>query len=71
MSNILTIIQMVVAVALIVVILVQNKGVGLGEAFGGSTGIQQTRRGPEKFLFYSTIVLSVAFLGLVVTNLLI
>ena len=59
---VLNIIQIVIAVVLIIVILVQNKGAGLGAAFGGEGNIYRTKRGLEKSLHISTIVLSVLFL---------
>ncbi|MBU1167012.1 preprotein translocase subunit SecG [Patescibacteria group bacterium] len=70
-AKILTIIQLVVAVLMTVVILVQNKGVGLSQTFGGGGdgNLYQTKRGAEKILFRATIVLVVLFLGLSVANL--
>lgn len=63
MSNILNISQIVISALLIGTILLQQKGSGLGSAFGGEGGnIYNTRRGAEKILFYATIVLSVLFL---------
>jgi len=59
---ILNIIQICLALILIIVILVQNKGTGLGAAFGGEGNIYRTKRGLEKSLHISTIVLSVLFL---------
>ena len=56
--------QAVIAVLLIVVILLQNRGAGLGGVFGGSGGVYLTKRGLEKKLFILTIVLAVAFFGL-------
>ena len=59
----LDIIQIVVAGLLVVAILVQNKGTGLGAAFGGGEGnVYRTKRGVEKQLFITTIVLAVIFL---------
>jgi preprotein translocase subunit SecG len=37
--------------------------------FGGSGSIAQTRRGFDKWLFFSTIVLAVIFVGLSITAL--
>lgn len=61
---IVTIAQVVVVVLLITVILLQQKGVGLGSSFGGGDSVYTTRRGPEKFIFISSIVLTTLFLGL-------
>lgn len=64
----LTIIQAIVSILLIISILFQSKGSGLGAVFGGGENIYQTKRGIEKFLFIFTIVFSVLFLGLGITN---
>ena len=53
--------QVVVSLLLITVILLQNRGTGLGSAFGGSGGVYLTKRGIEKKLFIATIVLAVIF----------
>ena len=49
---------------LIVVILMQNKGAGLGGVFGGDGNTYSTKRGFEKNLHIATIILAVLFLGL-------
>lgn len=54
--------QIVVAIALMVAILMQNRGAGLGGVFGGSGGVYLTKRGLEKKLFMATIVLAAIFL---------
>lgn len=61
---VIAIAQVVVVVLLITMVLLQQKGVGLGSAFGGGDSVYTTRRGPEKFIFYSSIILSVLFLTL-------
>lgn len=53
--------EMILAVLLILIILVQQRGTGLGGAFGGSGGVYRTRRGAERFLFRTTIVLAILF----------
>ncbi len=58
----LTIAQLVLAVALIIVLALQVKGGGLGGIFGQADGVYRTRRGVEKTLFQVTIVLSVLFI---------
>ena len=60
---ILSIIQLVSAVLLIISILLQNRGTGLGSAFGGEGNVYRTKRGLESILFRATIVLAVIFLG--------
>lgn len=56
-------IQIVISVGLVVLIVLQARGTGLGSLFGGTGGgaIQKTRRGLEKTLFQMTVGLSVAF----------
>jgi len=60
--------QLVVSVLLIISILLQNRGSGLSAAFGGDFGGYYTKRGIEKFLFYGSIVLSVAFMVLAIAS---
>lgn len=60
---ILNISQIVIAILLILAILLQARGTGLGSAFGGEGNIFRTKRGVEKILFYATIVLGILFVG--------
>jgi len=62
----LQIVQMVLAVLLIIAILLQQKGSGIGASMGGpgAGGIVSTRRGVDLFLYKATIVLSILFFGL-------
>jgi len=57
----LKIIQVILAIILTVLILLQQSGSGLGSAFGGEGNVYRSRRGIEKFLFSSTIVVAVLF----------
>lgn len=59
----LLILQAIISMLLIVAILMQNKGEGLGVIAGDFSGSYHTKRGFEKFLVRSTVVLAVAFLG--------
>jgi preprotein translocase subunit SecG len=61
--------QIVLSVALIVVVLFQVRGGGLGGIFGQPGTVYRTRRGVEKLLFQLTIVLVVAFLVISVLTL--
>lgn len=54
--------QIIVAILLMVAILMQNRGSGLGGIFGGSGGVYLTKRGLEKKLFVATIALAVIFI---------
>ena len=56
------IIQVIVAILLMVAILMQNRGTGLGGVFGGSGGVYLTKRGLEKKLFLATIILAAIFI---------
>ncbi len=63
MNPLINISMIIVAIALIVSILLQSKGVGLGGLAGGDTGgVYTQRRGIEKVMFYITISLSVVFI---------
>lgn len=66
--KILSIFQVVVSVLLMISILLQNRGSGLSAAFGGDFGGFYTKRGLERFLFYFSIILSVAFLGMAIAS---
>ena len=57
----LTVAQMILAAALIAAILLQQRGTGLGGAFGGEVTAYRSRRGIERTLFRLTIVLAVLF----------
>ncbi len=70
LNSILTIVNMAVMVALIIMISLQNKSAGLSNVFGGTGSIGQTRRGSDKWLFYATIVGGVLFVGLSIASLL-
>ena len=62
--KIVLVLQASVAILLTVAILMQNKGDGLGAIAGDFSGSYHTKRGFEKFLMRSTVVLSVLFLGI-------
>ncbi|MDA1335086.1 MAG: preprotein translocase subunit SecG [bacterium] len=63
MKEILPYIQIVLSLVLIGSILIQQRGAGMGAAFGGGSdgGAHTQRRGVEKYIFYVTIVLGIAF----------
>ena len=66
----LHILQVIVSVALIALILLQERSAGLSGIFGGeSGGFYQTRRGFERIIFRSTIVLGVVFVLLALAQL--
>lgn len=55
-------VQILLGVLLILVIIIQQKGSGLGTSFGGDMSFYRTKRGAEKLLFYATIVLALSFI---------
>ncbi|MEO5951429.1 MAG: preprotein translocase subunit SecG [Chloroflexia bacterium] len=58
----LSIVQIIMALVLTAVVLMQSKGSSFGGIFGGdASSVYRTRRGFEKRLFQFTIVLAVAF----------
>ncbi len=54
--------QVASAVLLMIAILLQNRGAGLGGVFGGTGGVYLTKRGLEKKLFIATIALALIFI---------
>ena len=72
MITYLNIALIIISVLLILSVIMQSKGAGLGGLTGADTGsIFTARRGVERTLFWITIVLSVVFFLLVITLLLI
>lgn len=72
MITYLNIALIIISVLLILSVILQSKGAGLGGLTGADTGsIFTARRGIERTLFWVTIVLSVIFFALVITLLLI
>ncbi|MGD1003071.1 MAG: preprotein translocase subunit SecG [Minisyncoccia bacterium] len=66
----IAIIQIVLSVVIITLILLQERSSGMSGLLGGSgEGYYQARRGMEKLIFYSTIVLAVIFVALAVYQL--
>lgn len=62
MKPVISLIQIILGVLLILVIIIQQKGSGLGTAFGGDLSFYRTKRGAEKLTFYATIILALAFI---------
>jgi len=61
--------QMILAMALMASILLQQRGTGLGGAFGGEVTAYRSRRGIERTLFRLTVVLAVLFVAFSLLNL--
>ena len=68
MKTWLTVAQIVTGVVLTGLVLLQAKGTGLGRAFGSIA--YHSRRGVEKIVFRSTIIIAVIFVLLSVLNVL-
>lgn len=72
MERFLNIALIITSVALIISVILQSKGAGLGGLTGGDTGgVYTARRGIERTLFWVTIVLSVIFFTLAIASVLI
>ena len=68
MSNVFDIALIITSVGLILSVILQSKGAGLGGLTGADTGgVFTARRGIERILFWVTIGLSVIFFALVLT----
>lgn len=66
MPSYLYIAQILVAIAIIAVVLLQVKGGGLGGIFGQPDSVYRTRRGVEKSMLQITIALTVVFILLAI-----
>lgn len=62
MQTYLNIANLVVCIALILAILLQVRGGGLGGIFGNPDSVFRTKRGLEKTLFQLTVALTVLFI---------
>ncbi len=69
MDRIITIAQIIISVILVITILLQQRGTGLSATFGGEGNVYRTKRGFERILFYSTIILVILFIGSAVASL--
>jgi preprotein translocase subunit SecG len=68
MVTYLNIALIIISVLLILSVILQSKGAGLGGLSGADAGsVFTARRGVERTLFLATIVLSVVFFALVLT----
>ena len=67
--NFILIAQLAIAIVLIVLILLQQRGTALGSAFGGGGEVYSTRRGVQKKMYWATIGLGAAFIILAILNL--
>lgn len=64
MKSVLPYIQIILSAIMVVLILLQQTGAQVGGAFGGSDNMSSayhTRRGLEKGLFISTVIVAILF----------
>ena len=69
MDTYLHVAQIVVATVLILIVLLQVRGGGLGGIFGQADTVYRTKRGVEKTLFQLTIALVIIFVILSIVSL--
>ncbi len=67
-QTIFSVIQIILSILLVTTILLQQRGSGLGAAFGGEGNVFRTKRGVEKGLYYASIVLAVLFFVTAILN---
>ncbi len=68
MKDALLIANIIVSALIVVFILLQGRGAGLGSAWGGGGEYFQTRRGIEKLTLQLTVVFIAIFLTISVVN---
>jgi protein translocase SecG subunit len=69
MQKTINILEIVISIFLIISILLQSRGAGIGGTFGDSFGSYHTKRGFEKFLSIFSVILAILFVILALTNL--
>ena len=65
-----TVLQGIFAVLLIISILMQSRGTGLGAGFGGDGNVYRTKRGIEKRLQTASIAFAILLFGTALANIL-
>ena len=68
MQTYLNVAQIILSIALILVVLLQVRGGGLGGIFGQADTVYRTKRGVERTLFQLTIILVVLFIVVAVLS---
>lgn len=68
--NLVLIAQALVSLLLLLVVLIQANGTSLGRAFGGMSSYH-TKRGAERAVFFTTIILGTLFVLLSLLNLIV
>ena len=67
--QLLSVVEIILGVLLVILILLQSKGTGIGSTFGGDMGFYATKRGAEKMMFVATIVIATVFLTIPILGL--
>ena len=68
MKNALLIANIITSILIVIFILIQGRGAGLGSAWGGGGEFFQTRRGIEKLTMQITVLLIIIFFVISVIN---
>lgn len=68
MAPYLNVIEILVSLLLIVLVLLQARGAGLGAIFGQDSTMFRTRRGAERLIFQITIIVAVIFCALAIAT---
>ncbi len=71
MGTYLNIVQIIIAITLTGLVLMQGHSHGTGGVFGGQPSVYQSRRGPERTIFNLTIFFAVLFLLISLLNVII
>ena len=69
MQTYLSVAQIVLSAALILAILLQVRGGGLGGIFGQADTVFRTKRGVERTLFQLTVALAILFVAISIISL--
>lgn len=69
MQNILLVVNIILSILIVIFILIQGRGGGLGSAWGGGGETFHTRRGIEKVTIRITVLLIAVFFILSAVNL--
>ncbi len=70
-QQLLSILQIIIGIAIIVLVLLQQKGGGMGAVGGMLPQFYGTRRGIEKTIYWFTVILGVIFIALAIITFLI
>jgi protein translocase SecG subunit len=58
------------SIAIVVLVLLQQRGSGLGSTFGQEGGAYSTRRGAQKTILWATVVAGIVFIASAIISLL-